>query len=155
MRTLKSVDQRKSITNHHQKKSQRREPRHGVKPGLYVVFKKSPRFRFGRSQVLHTATLLDVSLEGLRARYKATDMWSSPFDHISIITADNTVIVNDIYCKIISDFQEAYIYEGDRARVCGVKFSKLNNSQKHKLENFIRERTVDEENSARWNVQFD
>ena len=78
-----------------------------------MIFKKTPRFRFiGKAQVLHTADLIDISTEGLRARYIAPDKWSSPFDHITITNADNSVIADDIYCKIISDFQITYSNDG-------------------------------------------
>ena len=152
---LKSVKQRELITKSPQKESQRRESRRTVRPGASVVFKKSPRFRFGKSRVLHTAELMDISTEGLRARYIAEDKWSSPFDHISITAADNKVTIHDIYCKIMSDFQVNYTNTGKRARVCGVKFSRLTGSQKRKLERFIREHTVREEESSQWHVQFD
>ena len=80
MHKLESVDQRKHITNRPQKESQRRKPRRTVRPGFYVIFKKTPRFRFiGRTRILHSAELIDISMEGLRARYTANDKWSSPF----------------------------------------------------------------------------
>ncbi len=156
MHKLTNVDQRKHIINRPNKHSQRREPRRTVRPGSHVIFKKSPRFRFiGKTQVLHTADLIDVSTEGLRARYTASDKWSSPFDHITITNADNSVIVDDIYCKIISDFQVTYSNTGGRARVCGIMFTRLTNRQRITLERFIRENTVREEESAQWHVQFD
>jgi len=155
MHKLKNVDQRKFITNRPAKQSQRREPRRTVRPGSHVIFKKTPRFRFiGKTQVLHTADLIDISTEGLRARYTAPDKWSSPFDHITITNVDNSVIVDDIYCKIISDFQATYSNTGGRARVCGIMFTELTNRQRITLERFIRENTVGEQESAQWHVQF-
>ena len=156
MHRLTNVDQRKHILNHLNHGTQRRASRHTVRPGSYVIFKKTPRFRFiGKSHILHTAALIDISTEGLRARYTAPDKWSSPFDHIAITDADNRVVVDDIYCTIISDFQINYTPEGGRDRVCGVKFSGLNRRQRVRLENFIKEHTVREEETAKWHVQFD
>lgn len=156
MHKLTNVDQRKNIIKSTNQHSQRREPRRTVRPGSHVIFKKSPRFRFiGKIQVLHTADLIDISTEGLRARYTAPDKWSSPFDHITITNADNSVIVDDIYCKIISDFQVTFSNADGRARVCGVKFTRLTNRQRIALERFIKENTVREEESAQWHVQFD
>ena len=156
MHRLKNVDQRKSILNRSTYEGQRRAPRRTVRPGSYVIYKKSPRFRFiGKPRVLHTAALIDISTEGLRARYTAPDKWSSPFDHIMITDADNVVIVDDIYCKIISDFPVNYTHEGRRDRVCGIKFTRLTNRQRIKLQHFIREHTVREEESSQWAVQFD
>ncbi len=156
MHKLTNVDQRKHLMNRPTHESQRRAPRRTVRPGSNVTFKKTPRFRFiGKSQILHTAALIDISTEGLRARYTAPDKWSSPFDHIAITDADNRVIVDDIFCKIISDFQVNYTSDGKRHRVCGVKFSRLTNRQRTKLERFIKEHTVREEESSQWHVQFD
>lgn len=156
MHRLTNVDQRKSILNSATQKSQRRATRRTVRPGSHVIFKKTPRFRFiGKPRVLHMADLIDISTEGLRARYTAPDKWSSPFDHITITDVDNKVIVDDIYCKIISDFQTTYSNRSGRARVCGVKFTSLNRRQRLTLEHFIKEHTVREKESAQWHVQFD
>ena len=156
MHRLTNVDQRKSILNRATQESQRRAPRRMVRPGSHVIFKKTPRFRFiGKPRVLHTADLIDISTEGLRARYLAPDKWSSPFDHITITDADNNVIVDDLYCKIISDFQTTYSNTSGRARVCGVKFTGLNRRQRKTLEQFIKDHTVRLEESAQWHVQFD
>lgn len=156
MHRLTNVDQRKSILNRPNQEGQRRAPRRGVRPGSHVIFKKTPRFRLiGKPQILHTAALIDISTEGLRARYTAPDKWSSPFDHIAIISAENAVIVDDIYCKIISDFQVDHTHGGGYDRVCGVKFTRITHNQREKLTRFIKEHTVREEESARWCVQFD
>ena len=156
MHRLKNVDQRKSILNRSKNESQRRATRRTVRPGPYVIFKKTRRFRFiGKPQILHTAALIDISAEGLRARYSAPDKWSSPFDHITITDADNTVIIDDIYCKIISDFPVSYTHAGKRDRVCGVKFTRLTSRQQIKLQQFIREHAVREEEQSRWSVQFE
>ena len=157
MHKLQSVAQRKYISsNRTLGESQRRNPRRVVRPGAMVIFKKTARFRFiGKPRILHTADLIDISMEGLRARYTANDKWSSPFDHISIAAPDNALIVDDIYCKIISDFQVTYTAEGERSRVCGVKFSELTRDQASCLKRFIREYTVAENKASKWHVQFD
>jgi hypothetical protein len=153
---LANVDQRKLLKNRPDHETQRRAPRRTVRPGSNVIFKKTPRFRFfGKPRILHTAALIDISTEGLRARYTAPDKWSSPFDHIAITDADNTIIVDDIYCKIISDVEINYSSDGRRDRVCGVKFSGLNGSQRANLKHFIKNHTVREEESSQWHVQFD
>ena len=85
----------------------------------------------------------------------APDKWSSPFDHITITDVDKRVIVDDIYCKIISDFQTTYSNASGRARVCGVKFTGLTHQQRLTLEHFIKEHTVREEALSQWHVQFD
>jgi hypothetical protein len=156
MHKLSNVDQRKFLKTRPNHETQRRAPRRTVRPGSSVIFKKTPRFRFiGKSQILHTAALIDISTEGLRARYTASDKWSSAFDHIAIADADNRVIVDDIYCKIISDVQVNYTADGRRDRVCGVKFSGLNSSQRTTLQHFIKKHTVREQESSQWHVQFD
>lgn len=156
MQRLSNVDQRKLLANRSAQESQRRAPRRAVRPGLYVIFKKTPRFRIiGKSRILHTAALIDISSEGLRARYTATDKWSSAFDHIAIIDDDDMVIVDDIFCKIISDFEVNYTPDSGHDRVCGVKFDRLTRRQKAKLASFITEHTVREEESSKWHVQFD
>jgi hypothetical protein len=156
MHKLTNVDQRKFLKNRPEHETQRRAARRAVRPGSNVIFKKTPRFRFiGKPQILHTAALIDISTEGLRARYTAPDKWFSPFDHIAIIDADNRVIVDDIYCKIISDVQVNYSADGRRVRVCGVKFSRLNSGQRTRLQHFIKKHTVREEESSQWHVQFD
>lgn len=156
MPRLTHVDQRKQLVSRPVRGSQRRAPRRMVRPGSTVVFKKAPRFRFfGKSRILHTAALIDISTEGLRARYTAPGKWSRPFDHIAVIDADDAVIVDDVYCKIISDFQVNYTPDGGRDRICGVKFYGLNHQQRQVLERFIRDHTVREEESSKWHVQFD
>ena len=156
MQRLTNVDQRKRLANRSSNESQRRAPRRAVRPGLYVTFKKTPRFRFiGKSQILHSAALIDISSEGLRARYTASDKWSSPFDHIAIIDTDNQVIVDDIYCKIISDFEVDYTPDRGHDRVCGIKFDQLTRRQRAKLSKFIKKHTVRAKESSQWHVQFD
>ena len=156
MHKLTNVDQRKFLKNRPEHETQRRAARRAVRPGSNVIFKKTPRFRFiGKPQILHTAALIDISTEGLRARYTAPDKWFSPFDHIAITDADNRVVVDDIYCKIISDVQVNYTSDGKRDRVCGIKFDGLNRSQQSKLKHFIKKHTVRAEESAKWHVQFD
>ena len=100
MQRLTNVDQRKRLANRSANESQRRAPRRAVRPGLYVIFKKTPRFRIiGKSLILHTAALIDISSEGLRARYTAPDKWSSPFDHIAITDADEANILSSMLAK--------------------------------------------------------
>jgi hypothetical protein len=155
MHNLGSAHQKKFAGSRLSDKSQRREPRHAVRPGSQVIFKKTPRFRLiGRTRILHRAELIDISMEGLRARYTASDKWSSPFDHISIATPGKDLVVSDIFCKIISDYQITYSNKGERARVCGVKFSRLTGSQKNDLQRFIGENAVGEDASAKWYIQF-
>lgn len=156
MNAFKTVKQIKHIKRSGQKEDgPRRNVRRVMKSSPFkVVFKRSPLFRFLKPRVVHTAEIIDISSSGLRARYIAVDKWSSQFDHISITDHAGVSVIDDIYCKIITDTPGPNRQYGDYARVCGVKFESLSDLQQEQLTRFIQEHTVDPSELNSWHVQF-
>jgi len=154
MNAFKSVNQINRLKDRYHENGSRLKVRRAVKTGIGVVFKISPRFCFGKARVVQTADMIDISTNGLKVQYTATDKWSLKFDHISIVDARGKSIINDIYCKRITDCQIDQLQNGNCTRICGLKFQKLSGKQKYRINNFIRENTVDPKDLARWHVQF-
>ena len=154
MNIFKTVNQVKSLKRQSQRVGPRRDVRLAVKPGTAVIFKKSPRFPFGKPLIVQSADIIDINANGLRVQYSSDNKWSSQFDHISIVGADKTSIIDNIYCKRISDCQVAQSSDRSYTRVCGIKFVKLSHKQKHQLNKFIHEYTVAPKDLTRWHVQF-
>lgn len=151
---INTVKQIKSLKSQYQGDGPRRNVRLAVRSGIAVIFKKSPRFRFGKPRIVQSADIIDINANGLRVQYSSDNKWSTQFDNISIVGADEKSIIDDIYCKRISDCQVAQTSDGSYSRVCGVKFVKLSHKQKHQLNKFIHEYTVEPKHLTRWHVQF-
>ena len=154
MNIYKTVEQIKSLKSQYQGDGPRRNVRLAVRSGASVIFKKTPRFRFGKPRIVQSADIIDINANGLRVQYSSDNKWSTQFDHISIVSADEISIVDDINCKILSDCQVAQSSDGSYSRVCGLKFQKLSDKQKHRINKFIRDNTVDPNDLSRWHVQF-
>lgn len=154
MNIFKTVEQIKSLKSQYQGNGTRRNVRLAVKSGASVMFKKTPRFRLGKPRIVQSADIIDINANGLRVQYSSDTKWSTQFDQISIVSADEISIIDDIYCKIISDCQVAQPSDGRYSRVCGLKFQELSEQQKYRINKFIEENTVDPDDLTRWHIQF-
>ena len=119
-----------------------------------AFFKKSPRFRIGKTRIVQKADILDISENGLRVQYIAAGKWSSKFDYITITGSDEKPFVDNIRCKIITDSPVAQLPGGQYKRVCGVKFEGLTDRQKEQLNRFLQAYAVSPKDLNRWSIQF-
>lgn len=132
----------------------RKEARYAVKTEASVLFKKSSVFGLFKHRIVHSGTIIDISHTGIRAEYKTTTAWSSDFDRMSIVTADNSISINNIPCKIISDRKVRYLQNGNYLRRCGIKFGNLSEYHKLKLSYFIQKYTIVSDNQKSWHIEF-
>ena len=154
MKTPNTVTQLRNIKKRYQADGPRCRERRILKSRAYALFKRSPRFRFGKPRIVQAADILDISTNGLRVQYSSLNKGSTQFDHLSIIDAYEKPVVEDIYSKRISDCQVNHPLDGNYVRVCGVKFIKLSDTQKYRLRKFIQTNTVNPKDITRWHVEF-
>ncbi len=133
---------------------QRKEERYAVKTEASVLFRKSFAFGLFKHRTVYSGTIVDISLTGIRAEYSTATAWFGNFDKMSIVTADNTISINDIPCKIISDRKVKYLQDGTFVRRCGIKFGKLSDYHKLQLSYFIKKYTVVSDNQKSWHIEF-
>ncbi len=132
----------------------RKEMRHAVKTDASVLLKKSFAFGLFKDRIIHSGTIIDISLTGVRAEYTTTTVWSSDFNKMSIVTADNNISIHNIPCKIISDRKVRYLQNNTYLRRCGIKFGKLSDYHKLQLSYFIQKYTIVSDNQKSWHIEF-
>jgi hypothetical protein len=135
-------------------KGRRKKGRRAVKSGAFVVFKKSFLFGLFKSRVVHSAEIIDISINGIKAQYTATTTWSRNFDIMSIVTTDKKIKIDNIPCKVISDSMVAHLENGTFVRRCGIKLGDLSDKRKTQLSTFVQEYVTDSETSKPWHTEF-
>jgi hypothetical protein len=135
-------------------KGRRKKGRRAVKSGAFVVFKKSLFFGLFKSQVVHSAEIINVSTSGIKAQYTAGTIWSRKFDTMSIITNDKKIKIDNIPCKVISDSMVARLENGTFVRRCGIKLGTLSDVKKSQLSSFVQAYVIDTETSTAWHIEF-
>lgn len=132
----------------------RKENRYAVKTGASVLFQKSVAFGLLKHRTVHSGAIIDISLTGIRAEYTTATAWSSDFDRMSIVTADNKISIHNIPCKIISDRKVRSLQNGTFVRRCGIEFGKLSDYHKLKLSYFIQKYTIISDSKKSWHIEF-
>ena len=132
----------------------RKKRRRSVKPGAFVVFKKSFLFGLVSSRVVHSAEIINISINGIKAQYTATTIWSRNFDKMSIVTTDKKNKIDNIPCEVISDSLVARLENGAFVRKCGIKLGNLPDFNKKQLSTFVQEYVTDSETSKSWHIEF-
>jgi hypothetical protein len=135
-------------------KGRRIKGRRAVKPGAYVVFKKSLLGGLFNSRVVHSAEIVNISITGIKAQYTATTTWSRNFDKMSIVTTDKKIKIDNIPCKVISDSMVAHLENGTFVRRCGIKLGELSDKRKKQFSTFVQEYVIDSETSKPWHIEF-
>ena len=133
---------------------QRKMARYAVKTGASVLFKKSFAFGLFKHRIVHSGTIIDISLTGIRAEYTTATVWSGDFDKMFIVTTDNNILIQDIPCKIISDRKVRSLQNGTFVRRCGIKFGNLSDYHKLQLSYFIQKYSVVPDNQKSWHIEF-
>lgn len=121
---------------------QRKQKRLKVKEGVFVLFRKPRFFKWFKLRTEKLATIIEISLGGLRAQYVATEMWKLEFDTLSIVTDDDKIMIDNIPFKVISDFPVSYLPNSTYLRRFGVKFEELPSEHISKLNYFIQNYTI-------------
>ena len=130
------------------------DERLGIKPGASVAVKKSFMFGFGTFRIIHSAVILDISLNGMRVEYKAPTIWSFKFDKLTIKTHNQEFLIEDIPSKIIFDSMRYRLPDRGCVRRCGIKFGSLSYLQRTQMTIFIREYAIEPNPPSAWHVEF-
>jgi hypothetical protein len=135
-------------------KGRRKKGRRAVKPGAYVVFKKSLLGGLFNSHVVHSAEIVNLSITGIKAQYTTTTTCSRNFDKMSIVTTDKKIKIDNVPCKVISDSMVAHLENGAFVRRCGIKLGELSDKRKKQISIFVQEYAIDSETSKPWHIEF-
>jgi len=119
-------------------RTNRSEERYAVKSGAFVMFKKSYVFGLFKPCIVKSGTITNMGLLGIGVEYTATTAWSKKFDKMSIVTRDQKILINNIPCKIITDYKVGRLQNGAFVRRCGIEYGALSDFQQFQLSNFMK-----------------
>jgi len=152
MNTIKSVNKPFNCTI--DDAGQRQKVRCAVKTGTMVELKKSFLFRLFNPYKILSATIIDISLTGIKAEYKVTTSWSRDFDKVSIVTPDANFSIENISCRIVSDLAVGQLNGDSFVRRCGIEFMYLSESKKLQLLSFIQAYAIDPNVPKAWYIEY-
>jgi hypothetical protein len=132
----------------------RKKARYAVKKGALVLFKKSSVIGLFKPRTVHSGTIINISLSGIRAQYTAATAWSKDFDKMSIVTIDKKIAIDNIPCKIISDSNISRLPNGTFVRKCSIKYGNFSDYHKLQLSYFMQEYAIDPNNPKPWHIEF-
>jgi len=132
----------------------RKKVRHAVKKGAFVLFKKSLLIGLFKPRTVQSGTIVNISLNGIRAEYSATSAWSKDFDKMSIVTKDKKIEIDNIPCKIISDSNVSRLSDGTFVRRCSIEYGALSDYHTLQLSYFMKEYTIDPNSPKPWHIEF-
>jgi hypothetical protein len=85
----------------------------------------------------------DISTNGLAFKYHAEKVSDETFDKVDIFLSNDGFHMSDVPCRIVCDKKECvYTSQGIALYRCGLKFEKLNEKHKNKLEIFLNNYTT-------------
>ncbi len=116
----------------------RKQHRFKVKEGAFAEFHKPRFFKLGKSRMVKSAPIINISIEGLAFEYTDGDMWSPEFNELSISKTADDIQIEKVPFKAISDFLTSRPSDSMFIRRCGVKFGDLTPTQKDQLHRFIQ-----------------
>jgi len=116
----------------------RKQDRFKVKEGAFVEFHKPPLFQWGKPRIVKTASIIDISIDGLAFQYIDLKMLSLDFYTLSISNITGEIKINEIPFKAISDFAISRVSSSEFIRRCGIKFEKLTPNQQSQLRRLIQ-----------------
>jgi len=119
----------------------RKSYRFKAKEGTFAEFHKSSIFRLGKSRIVKSAQIVDISFDGLAFQYIDHTMWTPNFNELSISKAIDGIKIEKIPFKALSDFSISRLPNSLLKRRCGVKFGALTPNQKNQLHYFIQDHT--------------
>lgn len=119
----------------------RKHNRFKVNEGVLAEFYKPRLFKLGKSRIVKSAQIVDISLEGLSFQYTGRNMWPTDFNELTISNAAAEIKISVVPFKTISDFATSRLPNSKFSRRCGVKFGKLRPIQKDQLHYFIQDHT--------------
>ena len=116
----------------------RKQNRFKVKEGAFVEFYKPPLFKWGKPRIVKTASIIDISIEGLAFQYIDLKMLSFDFYELSVFKSAGEIKINKIPFKAVSDFSISRLSNSKLIRRCGIKFEKLTPYQQSQLRRLIQ-----------------
>jgi len=119
----------------------RKHNRFEVKEGAVAGFHKPFLFGWGKSRIVKSAKITDISLDGLAFQYIDQNMWSPKYNELSISKTDDEIKIEKVPFKAVSDFTKSRLPNAKFLRRCGIRFGKLTPNQKHQLHYFIQDNT--------------
>jgi hypothetical protein len=132
----------------------RKRKRSKAKEGTLAEFHKPRLFKFGKSRIVKSAPIVDISLKGLAFQYTGRNMWSPNFNELSISRIADEVKIDKIPYQAVSDFSISNAANSIFLRRCSVKFGELTPAQKSQLANFIQNQTISDRRSGFERRQF-
>lgn len=132
----------------------RKKVRYAVKTGAFVLFKKSSVIGLFKPRTVQSGTIVNISLNGIRAEYSAATAWSKDFDKMSIVTSDKKITIDNIPCKIISDSNVNRLSDGTFVRRCSIEYGVLSDYHTLQLSYFMKAYTIDPNNPKPWHIEF-
>ena len=85
----------------------------------------------------------DISMNGLGFKYHTEKICDETFNHVDIFLSSNGFHMSGVPCTIVNDKKECvYTSQGIALYRCGLKFEKLNEKHKKKLEFFLNNYTT-------------
>lgn len=121
----RTIVSRSGIDRRRHPDDQRWHMRYKAKSGLFVIFRRPARFKLWKSYRVYAASIIDISLKGIRAQYTASNMWPYDVDTLSIATADENVLIDSVPYKLISDRIAMTAPNTGNLRRIGIKFVNL------------------------------
>jgi hypothetical protein len=120
----------------------RKNNRFKAKKGPLVEFLKPRLFNLGKPRIVKTASIVDISKEGLSFEYVDKNMWSLDFNELYIGDSIDEIKIEKVPFKVVSDFSISRIQNSTFLRRCGVKFGELTAEQKAQLHYFILDHAI-------------
>ncbi len=116
----------------------RHKLRYTLKSNFYIRIRKPHRFKIWKKETNYIATIVDISLNGLGARYVSQDIWPHDVSTLSIVTNENSRLIGSIAYKVISDRKIFSNPKNEDIRKVGIRFIKLTKNQRRQLVTFIQ-----------------
>ncbi len=132
----------------------RRMKRFKVKEGTFAEFHKPRLFKLGKSRIIKSIPIIDISLKGLAFQYTDRNMWSPNFNELSISRIADEVKIDKVPYKAVSDYSISNVANSTFLRRCSVKFGELTPAQKSQLNHFIQNHTIGNRRSGSERRQF-
>jgi ribosomal protein L20 len=116
----------------------REHQRFKVKEGTFAEFHKPRLFKLGKSRIIASVPIVDISYKGLAFQYTDRNMWSHNFNELSISRIADEIKIDKVPYKAVSDFIKSDFAKDIVLRRCSTKFGELTPAQISQFDHFIQ-----------------
>ncbi len=121
----------------------RKHHRFKVKEGALAEFYKPSLLKLGKSRIAKSAPILEMSGGGLTFQYSSRKLWTPNLNKLSVTSPDNTLKIDKLLFKTVTDFAISRVKNAMSLRRCGVQFEELTPTQEYQLHFFIQKNSLD------------